>query len=94
MREKQWAGKYPELGTGPVPAEPMFSEEHFALERDRIFRRTWINLDDYFGGSMPARAHRLYLMSLSLVEVATLVELYKRPGAVDACDPLRFVRKD
>lgn len=51
-------------------------------------------LDGYFGGSMPTRAHRLYLMSLSLVEVATLVELYKRPGAVDACDPLRFVRKD
>ena len=39
-------------------------------------------------------AHRLYLMSLSLVEVATLVELYKQPGAVEACDPLRFVRKD
>ncbi len=51
-------------------------------------------LSDHFGGSMPARARRLYLMSLSLVEVATLVELYKRPGAVDACDPLRFVRKD
>ena len=31
MREKQWTRKYPELGTGPVPAEPMFSEEHFAL---------------------------------------------------------------
>ena len=44
MREKQWADKYPELGTGPVPAEPIFSEEYFALERDRIFRRTWINV--------------------------------------------------
>ena len=44
MREKQWAEKYPELGTGPVPAEPIFSEEYFALERDRIFRRTWINV--------------------------------------------------
>lgn len=44
MREKMWAEKYPELETGPVPTEPMFSEEHFALERDRIFRRTWINV--------------------------------------------------
>ena len=44
MREKLWAKKYPEVGTGPVPTEPMFSEEHFALERDRIFRRTWINV--------------------------------------------------
>ena len=48
-------------------------------------------LEDHFGGDMPAEAHRLYLMSLSLVEVATLVELYKRRESVHACDPLRFV---
>ena len=44
MREKQWAEKYPALGTGPVPTEPYFSDEHYALERDLIFRRTWINV--------------------------------------------------
>ena len=48
-------------------------------------------LEGYFGKDLPAPAHRLYLMSLSLVEVSTLVELYKRREAVDACDPLRFV---
>ena len=32
-------------------------------------------LDDQNGSGMPAEAHRLYLMSLSLVEVAPLVEL-------------------
>ena len=48
-------------------------------------------LEDYFGKDLPAPAHRLYLMSLSLVEVSTLVELYKRREAVDACDPLRYV---
>ena len=48
-------------------------------------------LDDDFGADMPAEAHRLYLMSLSLVEIATLVEFYKRREAVDACDPLRYV---
>ena len=48
-------------------------------------------LEDNVGDDMPAEAHRLYLMSLSLVEVATLVELYKRREAVRACDPLRFV---
>ena len=48
-------------------------------------------LEEHFGGDMPAEAHRLYLMSLSLVEVATLVELYKRRESVHACDPLRFV---
>ena len=45
-------------------------------------------LRDPFG---PASAHRLFLMSLSLVEVATFVEFYKRREAVEACDPLRFV---
>lgn len=44
MREKQWAKKYPDLGTAPVPTEPFISEKHFALERDRIFRRTWLNV--------------------------------------------------
>ena len=48
-------------------------------------------LEDYFAEDLPAPAHRLYLMSLSLVEVSTLVELYKRREAVDACDPLRYV---
>ena len=48
-------------------------------------------LEDHGGGDLPAEAHRLYLMSLSLVEIATLVELYKRRESVHACDPLRFV---
>ena len=47
-------------------------------------------LEDYRDGDMPATQHRLYLISLSLVEVANLVELYKRREAVEACDPLRY----
>ena len=48
-------------------------------------------LERYFGKSMPTPAHRLYLLSLSLVGVATLVELYEQREVVEACDPLRFV---
>lgn len=48
-------------------------------------------LEPYFDRNMPASAHRLYLMSLSLVEISSLVELYKRREVVEACDPLRFV---
>ena len=44
IRDKQWAEKYPELGTGPVPTEPYVSDAHYALERERIFRRCWINV--------------------------------------------------
>ena len=50
-------------------------------------------LEDDFGGDMPTEARRLYLMSLSLAEIATLVEFYKRREAVDACDPLRYVSR-
>ena len=31
MREKQWAEKYPDLGTEPVPTEPYVSDEHYEL---------------------------------------------------------------
>lgn len=48
-------------------------------------------LEGDFGGDMPAPAHRLYLMLLSLVEVAIFVEIYKQREAGEACDPLRFV---
>ena len=44
MREKQWTEKYPELDTGPVPNESCVSPEYFELERERVFRRTWVNM--------------------------------------------------
>ena len=47
-------------------------------------------LENYRDGAMPASQHRIYLIALSLVEVANLVELYKRREAVEACDPLRY----
>lgn len=41
-RERPWGKKYPELGTDPLPTEPYVSQEYFALERDRVFRRCWL----------------------------------------------------
>ncbi len=48
------------------------------------------HLEGFRDGDMSAPQHRLYLISLSLVEVANLVELYKRREAVEACNPLRY----
>jgi phenylpropionate dioxygenase-like ring-hydroxylating dioxygenase large terminal subunit len=42
--ERRWAALYPDLGTGPVSVEPCISESFFALERERIFRRAWLNV--------------------------------------------------
>jgi len=44
MGNKRWAKAYPELGTGPVPAEPCISPAYFELERERVFRRVWLNV--------------------------------------------------
>ena len=42
--EGSWTEHYPELGTGPIDYEDSISPEHYELERDAIFRRTWINV--------------------------------------------------
>ena len=48
------------------------------------------HLEGFSDGDMPASEHRLYLMALSLVEVASLVEHYGQREVIEACDPLRF----
>ncbi len=38
----RWAALYPELGTGPVSAEPCVSPEFYEREREIVFKRTWL----------------------------------------------------
>jgi phenylpropionate dioxygenase-like ring-hydroxylating dioxygenase large terminal subunit len=42
--EGSWTEHYPELGTGPVNYEDSISPEHYQLEREAIFKRTWLNV--------------------------------------------------
>jgi phenylpropionate dioxygenase-like ring-hydroxylating dioxygenase large terminal subunit len=42
--QHRWAARYPELGTGPVAIEPFISPRLFELERERIFKRSWLNV--------------------------------------------------
>ena len=57
LDSKVWHDDYPELGTGPIPIEPCVSQEYFELERERIYKKTWLyvgrveqipNPGDYF----------------------------------------------
>jgi len=41
---RRWAKAHPDLGTGPVAIAPYISPDFFALERERVFRRAWLNL--------------------------------------------------
>lgn len=40
----RFTDQYPELGTAPVAVESYVSAEFFERERERIFRRVWINV--------------------------------------------------
>ena len=42
--EGSWTEHYPELGTGPVSYEDSISPEFYELERNAIFKRTWLNV--------------------------------------------------
>ncbi|NIP93961.1 MAG: Rieske 2Fe-2S domain-containing protein, partial [Akkermansiaceae bacterium] len=40
----KWTGRYPHLGTGPLAADVFTSPEQFELERERIFKKVWLNV--------------------------------------------------
>ena len=42
--EGSWTAHYPELGTDPVSYDDSISPEHYELERDAIFAKTWLNV--------------------------------------------------
>src|SRR5579871_482155 len=42
--EGSWTEHYPELGTKPVSYDDSTSPEFYELEREAIFRRTWLNV--------------------------------------------------
>ncbi len=42
IANRRWSAKYPELGSEPIEAESSISPASFALERERIFRRSWL----------------------------------------------------
>jgi len=43
-REGTWTEHYPELGTGPVTFADSTSPEFYALEREAVFKRSWLNV--------------------------------------------------
>jgi phenylpropionate dioxygenase-like ring-hydroxylating dioxygenase large terminal subunit len=42
--EGSWTAHYPELGTGPISYEDSISPEFYELEREAIFKRSWLNV--------------------------------------------------
>jgi len=42
MYDRIYTTEFPEFGTGPVPVESYISPEYFALEREHVFRKSWL----------------------------------------------------
>ena len=40
----RWHKRYPEFDTAPLPIEPCVAPEYFELERDKVFRRCWLQV--------------------------------------------------
>ena len=43
-QSNRWHDNYPELGTSPIPVEPYISSAYYEKERERIFRKVWLNV--------------------------------------------------
>jgi phenylpropionate dioxygenase-like ring-hydroxylating dioxygenase large terminal subunit len=42
--KRELTTRFPELGTEPIPTAPYYDQAHFAREKERIFKRTWIKV--------------------------------------------------
>jgi phenylpropionate dioxygenase-like ring-hydroxylating dioxygenase large terminal subunit len=42
MSNHRWAKQNPDLDTAPIPIEPCCSEDYYQLERERIFKRSYL----------------------------------------------------
>ena len=58
-----WTENWPELGTAPVNYEDSIDPEHYKLEQQAIFKKTWLNVGrverlpkkgSYFTREMPS----------------------------------------
>ena len=44
LADKRWCEKYPHVGTGPVSTEPNICPELYELEKEKVFRKCWLNV--------------------------------------------------
>ena len=44
IHEMKIMNQLPDMGSGPIPVEPYISPEYFEKEKEKIFKRAWINV--------------------------------------------------
>ena len=80
VTQHRWAQKYPELGTEPLPVEPYVSEKYFELEREKIFRRVWLNIGSIDDCANPGD---YFVRELAVCNASVLV-MHDRDGGIQA----------
>ncbi|QLQ09752.1 MAG: aromatic ring-hydroxylating dioxygenase subunit alpha [Nocardioidaceae bacterium] len=40
----RWSERYPELGKEPLSVEPLVNEKYYELEKERMWRKVWLNV--------------------------------------------------
>ena len=76
----RWSDKYPDLGSEPLSTEPYISEEYFEAERERVFRRLWLNVGSV--SDCPA-AGSYFVREVAVCNTSVLI-VHGRDGVIRA----------
>ncbi|MEY4721134.1 MAG: hypothetical protein RIQ46_859 [Pseudomonadota bacterium] len=67
---RRFMNRYPEEGNDPVPVERYTSAEYFELERERVFRRKWLNVGNILQAPKPGD---YFVVELKILDTSLLV---------------------
>ncbi|MCB2063248.1 MAG: Rieske 2Fe-2S domain-containing protein [Novosphingobium sp.] len=67
---RRFMNRYPEESRDPVPVERYTSPEYFELERERVFRRKWLNVGNVLQAPKPGD---YFVVDLQVLDTSLLV---------------------
>ncbi len=77
---QRFTRQYPEEGSDPIPVERYTSEDYFAREKERIFKRKWLNV----GHELQARENGDYFVVELAVADTSLLIVRGKDGVIRA----------
>ena len=68
-KESGFTQQYPRIDTAPLPVEPYISAETFELEKERVFKRSWLSVGRRY--RWKARVEAARALSVNFITGAT-----------------------
>jgi len=75
-----WHSRYPEVGTGPLPIEPLLSQSDFEKQRDHVFKKCWLHVGRV--DSIPKRGD--YFVAQVDIAKASIIIVRQPDGGIGA----------